>query len=71
MFVEREEWGGGVQSPHLDRVVQSARRERVTVLGIESDLHHVMRVAFVSLRVNGTTENPLAPTSSPAPSSTA
>ena len=53
VFVEREEGGGGVQSPHLDRVVQSARRERVTVLGIESDLHHVMRVAFVGLRVNG------------------
>lgn len=49
MLVQGEVGRGGVQAPHLDCVVQRARREGVAVLGVELHLHHEVRVALVGL----------------------
>ena len=47
--LEREVGRRGAELPHLDGLVERGRGERVVVLGVEDDLHDVVRVALEDL----------------------
>jgi hypothetical protein len=38
------------QSPYLDRSIQTGGRKGIGILGIEFDLHDIMRMSFKDLR---------------------
>lgn len=47
--IERKVGGGGSERPDLDGAVEASGRERVGVLGVEGEVHDVVRVSLKDL----------------------